>query len=516
MEIIRVLWIDDEIELLKPHILFLQQKGYEVETMNNGFDAVDRVREVSFDLVFLDENMPGMGGLEVLQKIKAIKRHLPVVMVTKSEEESIMEDAIGSQISDYLIKPVNPNQLLLSLKKNLDKRRLVNEKTTLNYQQEFRKIGMELNDVRSWDEWTDLYKKLVYWELSLEKLEDKSMEEILIMQKREANSLFFRFIEDTYPSWFGNNDAPIMSHNLFAKKVFPLLSDGKPTFLLLMDNLRYDQWKVIESDLQSLFRTTEESLFCSILPTATQYARNAMFAGLMPDEIKRRYKDKWIEEGDEDGKNLHEAFFLTDQLNRAGLGHLKHSYHKVTQLQYGKKLVDQVKELSANTLNVIVYNFVDMLSHSKTEMEVIKELADNDRSYRSLTKSWFKNSPLMDIARKAAELQARVIITTDHGTINVTQPSKLVGERSLNTNLRYKSGKNISYEKKDVMAVKKPESIHMPTEYSGSTVVFAREDKFFAYPNNFNHYVKYYKNSYQHGGISLEEMVIPFAILEAR
>jgi len=427
-----------------------------------------------------------------------------------------MEDAIGSQISDYLIKPVNPNQLLLSLKKNLDKRRLVNEKTTLNYQQEFRKIGMELNDVRSWDEWTDLYKKLVYWELSLEKLEDKSMEEILIMQKREANSLFFRFIEDTYPSWFGNNDAPIMSHNLFAKKVFPLLSDGKPTFLLLMDNLRYDQWKVIESDLQSLFRTTEELLFCSILPTATQYARNAMFAGLMPDEIKRRYKDKWIEEGDEDGKNLHEAFFLTDQLNRAGLGHLKHSYHKVTQLQYGKKLVDQVKELSANTLNVIVYNFVDMLSHSKTEMEVIKELADNDRSYRSLTKSWFKNSPLMDIARKAAELQARVIITTDHGTINVTQPSKLVGERSLNTNLRYKSGKNISYEKKDVMAVKKPESIHMPTEYSGSTVVFAREDKFFAYPNNFNHYVKYYKNSYQHGGISLEEMVIPFAILEAR
>lgn len=516
MSAARILWVDDEIDLLKPHLIFLRQKGYEVDTVNNGHDAIDQVQEVAYDLVFLDENMPGIDGLETLKRIKEIRQSLPVVMVTKSEEEHIMEEAIGSQIADYLIKPVNPNQLLLSLKKNLDERRLVSEKTSMNYQQEFRKIGMELNSVNSWEGWVEMYKKLTYWELELEKLDDNSLEEILVMQKREANSLFSRFVDDTYLDWMAGDDAPVMSHTLFNKKVFPSVQQGKSTFVILIDNLRFDQWKVIQPEIQKHFRLKEELMFSSILPTATQYARNAMFAGLMPSEIKRRYPDKWKDEGDEESKNQFEADFLTDHLRRAGMGDVKHSYHKVVQQQYGKKLVDQIKDLSRNALNVIVYNFVDMLSHAKTEMDMIKELADNDRAYRSLTLSWFINSSLAEVVRRIAQEGGRLIVTTDHGTINVNQPSKLVGERNLNTNLRYKVGRNMSFEDRDVLVARNPAALHLPTPGSSSIFVFARDDRFFAYPNNYNHYVKYYRNTFQHGGISLEEMIIPCAVLDAR
>ncbi len=516
MEGIRILWVDDEIELLKPHLIFLKQKGFEVQTALSGYDALEMVENTQFDLVFLDENMPGLNGLEVLQRIKSIQSSLPVVMVTKSEEEHIMEEAIGSQISDYLIKPVNPNQLLLSIKKLLDTRRLVNEKTSMNYQQEFRKLGLDINDAKSFGDWTEVYKRLIFWELELEKLDDNGMDDIFNMQKKEANQLFARFIEREYPDWMQGREAPVMSHNVFAKKLFPLLADGKPTFVLLIDNLRYDQWKVLQNELEAYFRLADESMFYSILPTATQYARNSMFAGFMPSEIKRRYSQWWRDEGDEESKNQFEAELLTEQLKRLGLGHIKHSYHKVIQLNYGKRLSEQVKDLFKNQLNVVVYNFVDMLSHSKTEMEVIKELAETDASYRSLTLSWFKNSPIFVMARKVAELKGRLIVTTDHGTINVNQASKLIGEKSLNSNLRYKTGRNMSFEAKDVWVVKKPESIHLPVDKTGNSFVFAMEDKFFAYPNNFNHYVKYYKNTFQHGGISLEEVLIPFAVLEAR
>lgn len=516
MSTAHILWVDDEIDLLKPHLIFLRQKGYEVDTVNNGHDAVEQVQEVVYDLVFLDENMPGIDGLETLKQIKEIRSSLPVVMVTKSEEEYIMEEAIGGQIADYLIKPVNPNQLLLSLKKNLDERRLVNEKTSMNYQQEFRKIGMELGGVNDWDGWIEMYKKLVYWEIELEKLEDSSMEEILNMQKREANNLFSRYVDDTYLDWMEGIEAPVMSHNLFAKKVFPDVNDDRSTFVILIDNLRFDQWKVIQPEIEKHFRLQEESMFSSILPTATQYARNAMFAGLMPDEIRRRYPDKWKDESDEESKNQFEADFLKDQLKRFGLGDKKFTYHKVVQQQYGKKLLDQVKNMAKNPLNVIVYNFVDMLSHAKTEMDMIKQLADDDKAYRSLTHSWFINSSLSEMIRRIAQEGGRLIVTTDHGTINVTQPSKLVGERSLNTNLRYKVGRNMSYEDKDVLVARDPSALHLPAQAKSSFFVFARDDRFFAYPNNYNHYVKYYRNTFQHGGISMEEMIIPCAILESR
>jgi len=518
MDNIQILWVDDEIDLLKPHILFLEAKGYAVDTINNGEEAIEMVAKKSYHMVFLDENMPGMDGLETLQRIKEMQNTLPIVMITKSEEESIMEDAIGSQISDYLIKPVNPNQILLTLKKHLDNRRLVSEKTTSNYQQEFRQIGMDLAMVRDYEGWESLYKRLVYWELELDKLEDESLNEILLSQKKEANAQFFRFVERNYEDFFdAKEDSPIMSHTLVKEWVKPKLSKEQSHFFVVIDNLRYDQWKVIQPEIEKYFRVEDERNYWSILPTATQFARNALFAGLMPSEIKKRYPDKWVEDNESDeGKNNFEDFFFKDQLKRLGLGDLSVGYEKVTNHNYGKKLSDNLSNLMQNDVNVIVYNFVDMLSHAKTDMKVIRELADNDKAYRSLTLSWFKNSPLLDMLRQLAEKKIPVILSTDHGTINVGDPTKVVGDKSLNTNLRYKSGRGMSYQNRDVYAVKNPEDIHLPKQNINSEYLFAKENLFFAYPNNYNHYVKYYRNTYQHGGVSLEEMIIPFISLKSR
>ncbi len=514
MEKIQILWVDDEIDLLKPHIMFLEQKGYNVDTINNGDEAVDMIDAKHYDIVLLDENMPGITGIEALSQIKEKHSNLPVVMITKSEEESIMEDAIGSKISDYLIKPVNPNQILLSIKKNLDTRRLVSEKTTSAYQQEFRQIGMALNDVRTYQEWIDMYKRLVYWEMELEKLEDEGMNQILNMQKSEANGLFTKFIERNYADWLnGIEEGPVMSHTLFKEKVSPYLKEEKPVFLLVIDNLRYDQWKAIQPMVENYFTVDKEEIFYSILPSATQYARNALFAGLMPSEIKKRFPKLWKDDIEEGGKNLYEKEFLADQLQRLGHGSIKHSYNKITNHAAGKKLAENLNNYMSNKLNVIVYNFVDMLSHAKTEMEVIRELADNDKAYRSLTVSWFNNSPLFDIIRQLASKDVRLVITTDHGTVNVNEPTKVVGDRNTNTNLRYKQGKNLSYNPKEVFEVKNPEDIFLPKTNVSTSYVFAREDKFFAYPNNYNHYVKYYRNTFQHGGVSLEEMIIPVVSL---
>ena len=517
MDNIQILWVDDEIDLLKPHIMFLEDKGYRVDKINNGNEALEMVEEKRYDLIFLDENMPGMDGLETLQRIKALNNSIPVVMITKSEEETIMDDAIGSQISDYLIKPVNPKQILLTIKKNLDTRRLVSEKTTSNYQQEFRQIGMDMAMVNSYEEWEELYKKLIYWELELDKLEDEGLNEILLTQKKEANSQFFKFIEKNYEDWLHHGDeAPVMSHTLFKNWVMPTLKSEEKVFWLVIDNLRYDQWRVLKPIIEQYYITEEEKSFFSILPTATQYARNALFSGLMPSEIKNRFPEKWIHDTEEEGKNNYEEDFISDQLKRQGLGDMKWSYSKITNHNSGKKLVENLSNLLNNKLNVVVYNFVDMLSHAKTDMKVIKELADNDKAYRSLTQSWFQNSPLLDMIRILREKGITIILTTDHGTINVDDPTKLVGDKNVNTNLRYKVGRNMSYQNKDVYEVKNPEDIFLPKPNINSVFVFAKEDLFFAYPNNFNHYVKYYTNTYQHGGISLEEMIVPFAVLRPK
>jgi CheY-like chemotaxis protein len=511
MGAIKILWVDDEIDLLKPHILFLEKKGYTVTKCTNGADAIDLCETNDFDIIFLDENMPGLSGLETLSKIKNMHQNIPIVMITKSEEEYIMEDAIGSKIADYLIKPVNPNQILLSLKKNLDDSRLISQKTTLNYQQEFRQIAMDLAMVNSIEGWINIYKKLIYWELELENISDSGMIEILESQKKEANSLFFKFIKLNYQDWILNNNAPILSNNLFKKVILPEVLDAKGTLLVVIDNLRYDQFKVIETTINKYYKKQEEKSYLSILPTATQYARNAIFSGLMPLEMEQKFPNFWKNDIDEGGKNLYEEDFLLEQLKRLRQ-QLKVGFHKITNIKNGKQLADNFNATKENDLTVIIYNFVDMLSHAKTEMEVIKELASDDKAYRSLTNSWFVNSPLLEIIQKAQKLGYKLIITTDHGTINAKVPSKVIGDKNISSNLRYKTGRSLSYDEKEVYAVKNPKEIMLPTIHMSSSFIFAKEDFFFAYPNNYNHFVQYYKNTYQHGGISLEEMIIPCAI----
>lgn len=516
MQVTTILWADDEIELLKPHILFLEDKGYKVLTTTNGSDALDLLRQQYVDIVFLDENMPGLTGLETLAELKSFNNDIPVVLITKNEEEYLMEDAIGSKISDYLIKPVNPRQILLTIKKILDNKRLVTEKTTSAYQQEFRNLGIALNEVNSIEEWKEVYRKLVFWELELEKLEDSGMHEILTLQKSEANALFSKFVEKTYPKWMSDLEkAPMVSPQLMKRKVFPLMTANVPVFFILIDNLRYDQWRIIAPMINDYFRLEEEELYTSILPTATQYARNSIFSGLMPSEMEKRHPKLWKNDEDEGGKNMHEEEFLQEQLTRNRID-LKMSYAKITNNEDGKNLVDAMHQKFQNSLNVIVYNFVDMLSHARSEMELIRELAPDEAAYRSITQSWFEHSPLFEALKKIAQKPAKLIITTDHGTIRVKNPSKVIGDRSVNSNLRYKQGKNLNYNKKEVLEIKNPGEAFLPRVNVSQAFIFAKEDYYFVYPNNYNHFVNLYNNTFQHGGISLEEMLIPFAVYNSK
>ncbi len=515
MSKIHILWVDDEIDLLKSHILFLEKKNYIVQTCTNGVDAVDLIDEINFDIVFLDENMPGISGLDALAQIKQKKSNLPIVMITKSEEEYIMEKAIGSKIADYLIKPVNPNQILLSLKKNLDHSRLVTEKTTLNYQQEFRKIAMDLTMVNSYREWIDLYKRLIHWELELETIDDTSLLEILESQKYEANTHFFKFIKNNYENWLTSSEKPVMSHTLFKDLIVPNLSEEQGLLVVIIDNLRYDQFRILEPFINNFYKKEAEHPYFSILPTATQYARNAIFSGLMPSEMEKKYPDYWKNDIDKGGKNLFENEFLSEQIKRLNLN-IQHEYFKITSLKNGKELSEAYNSTKQNDLTVVVYNFVDMLSHAKTEMEVIKELVSNDKAYRSLTASWFKNSALLSVIQKAKELNQKLIITTDHGTINCKNPTRVIGDKNISTNLRYKTGRSLSYEDKDVYAVKNPKDVFLPGITINSPFIFTKGDLFFTYPNNFNHFVKHYRNTYQHGGVSLEEIIIPCAIYNTK
>lgn len=509
-----ILWADDEIDLLKPHILFLQQRGYDVHPVNNAREAVELSEGRHFDVVFLDEHMPGMSGLEALTQIKNQKPNVPVVMITKNEEERIMEEAIGAKIDDYLIKPINPSQILLSVKKLLDNKRLVQEKTTLGYQQEFQKISLSFLDNLDHNAWADVYKKLVFWELQMADSDNDGMAEVLDMQKSEANANFCRFVKRNYESWLNNPniEKPLLSHQVIKKKVFPELNKDRSTFLFVIDNLRFDQWKVIETVLAEYFNTDQEDMYYSILPTTTAYARNAIFSGLLPSEMAKINPDLWVGEDDDEGKNNFEAEFLEKQIRRNNLN-IKHSYHKIKKLEEGRDLADSVTNLFGNDLNVIVYNFVDMLSHARTDMAMIRELAPDEAAYRSITKSWFVHSPLYDIFKKVAERKARVIITTDHGTIRVKRAFKIIGDRNVNTNLRYKQGKNLGYEGDKVVEALKPERFYLPKSNVSTTYVFATEDQFFAYPNNYNYYVNFYKDTFQHGGVSLEEMIIPLVFL---
>lgn len=513
-----LLWADDEIDLLKPHILFLRNKGYDVLTATNGQDAIEIVRQETIDLVFLDENMPGISGLETLSVLKEIAPSIPVIMITKSEEENIMDQAIGGKIADYLIKPVLPNQMLLSIKKNLHAREITQQQQTSGYQQEFGRLSMAINDAASFDEWVDVYKKLVHWELELAESNDPSLNSMLLLQKQEANSAFAKFIRRNYQDWIGQiihlehrEGRPMMSLELFKDRVFPIIDSGEKLFFIVIDNFRLDQWRAIQPILSQYFNC-QEDIYCSILPTATQYARNAIFSGLMPDKIAKMFPDLWIDEDEEEGKNINEEPLIRTQLERFHK-HYSYSYHKIFETSFGGKLVSQLNSLKQNQLNVVVLDFIDMLSHARTESKTVRELANDEAAYRALTRTWLEHSSTIDLFRAIAQLGYKVILTTDHGTIRVDNPVKIIGDKNVNTNLRYKLGKNLNWQSKQVFEINRPGEFGLPAVNLSTSYVFTTGRDFFAYPNNFNYYASYYKDTFQHGGISLEEMLIPIVTL---
>lgn len=513
-----ILWVDDELESLQSQKKFLENKGYRVHTLSNGYDALDYVRDNPVDVVLLDESMPGMSGLETLSRIKTIQTHVPVVMITKNETENLMDEAIGSQISDYLIKPVNPNQVLLSLKKIIDNKRLIAEKTVTAYQQEFRELFMALNSQPDYHQWMEIYRKLVYWELEMSKSESTELYDIFQSQKNEANTEFFKFISKQYLSWVNPRsiESPIMSHTLFRYKILPHIEKDIPTIWILIDNLRFDQWKMIQPVFAELFRILEEETFYSILPTATQYSRNAVFAGLMPAEIEKTFPGLWKNDEEDGGKNVHEEEFFRQQLKRLRKEDIKFSYQKILTNQEAQRLMDHAHNLLNQELSIIVYNFVDMLSHARTEMEVLKELASDEASYRSLTYSWFLHSPLYQTLKKISDKKFKLILSTDHGSVRVNTPCKVIGDKQTTANLRYKHGRNLNYEDRDVFAVKDPKEAGLPSPTVNSSFIFAKENGYLCFPNNYNHYVNYYRNTFQHGGISLEEMIIPVIRMQTK
>ena len=516
-----LLWVDDEIEQLRAHIMFLEKKGYEIVTVSNGTDAIEQCRQRTFDLVLLDEQMPGISGLETLRKLKEINPSITVVMVTKSEEENIMEQAIGQKIADYLIKPVNPNQILLTLKKNIHRKAIETEITQSQYQQNFQQIAMQIMDCRTWQDWVDVYKRLVHWELELSSTES-SMTEMLQMQKEEANNGFAKFIKQNYLDWvtsISNLDSsasrPVLSPEIFKTKVFPFLSAGEKVFLVVLDNFRYDQWRVLSKELSEYF-DIDEDLYYSILPTATQYARNAIFSGLMPNKIQEMFPDLWVDEDEEEGKNLNEEPLIRTQLERYRRKE-SFTYHKINTQADADKLMQQMKNIEKTPLNVVVFNFIDMLSHARTESKMVRELANNESAYRSITLSWFRHSVISDFFRELAQMDCKVIVTTDHGSIRCTQPVKIVGDRNTNTNLRYKLGKNLAYDDdKSLFVIKDPRKALLPQPNLSTSYVFATGDSFFAYPNNYNYYVSYYRDTFQHGGISMEEVIVPLITLTGK
>ena len=509
----KLLWVDDEIDHFKSHILFLNNRGYDIDICISGQEAIKLIKLNTYDAILIDQNMPGLSGTETLDLIKE-KTLIPVIMISQNSEESTVEEAFGLKVNDYLIKPLNPTQILLSLTKIFKNKELITNKTISNYQKNYQEINSKINYCNSIKEWIEIYKILTYWELEISQIDNNDIYEIIESQKKEANRLFGTFIEKNYKNILLDNDIDL-SHTLFKNKVIPELSSERPTLMILIDNLRYDQWKCLEPDIISDYKVTVNEIYSSIIPTTTQYSRNSIFSGLSPIEINKKHSELWKNENDEGGKNLFEKLLLKEQLVRLGKN-ISFNYHKVINTKEGIKYYEKLENEKQNDLSVLVYNFVDMISHAKKDVNFIKELAKDDKAYRSLTLSWYNNSNLKKIITKAKELGYKIIITTDHGTINVNTPSLVSGDKEISTNLRYKTAKKINSETKKVIKIDDPSSFLLPSNYLSSCFIFAKENTYFVYSNNYNNYVNMFKNTYQHGGVSLEEMLVPFVVIKPK
>jgi CheY-like chemotaxis protein len=510
----KILWADDEIDHLKSHILFLEERGYSVTPVTNAEDAISLVREELFDLVLLDEMMPGMDGLQAISVLKNVSPSLPVIMITKSEEENLMEEAIGSKIEDYLTKPVNPSQILSSCKRILERKRISEEKITRDYTSEFQEISSLLNGPMQPEGWIDIHLKLSEREIELDLHSDLGLRQTLSDQRRECNQLFGRYIETHYKGWVNGEKRPVLSIDIIEKHVVPCLKRGEQVLFILIDNLRLDQWLVIEPLLYGIFQVQRDYYF-SILPSATPYSRNAIFAGYFPRDIERKYPDLWRQgEDDESSRNRFEAQFLKEQLQRCGVElRSDPKYVKFLDPEDAKQISRNVASYINVPLVSMVFNFVDILAHRRSDSQIIREIVPDEPAYRSLTRTWFEHSSLYQILKYASAEGLKVILTTDHGSIRTMRGSTVYADRKTSTNIRYKYGRGIRGVSKHLLEIKDPIEFGLPARGINTNYLIAKEDYYFVYPTNYHEYLALYKDSFQHGGISMEEMILPVVSL---
>ena len=513
----KILWADDEIELLRSHQLFLNDKGFEVTPVNNGEDAVAMVQQENFDIVLLDEMMPGLDGLQTLEQIKQLNSNIPIIMITKSEEEHLMDEAIGRRIDDYLTKPVNPSQIFMACKKLLDSRQIRQSQAGQVYVSKATQIQQWLAGGVTWKTWIDLHLLLCEWDIEIRRLGDKSLHGMVDDQKRECNQEFGRFVERNYAEWIENEDnSPPMSVDVVPEFVYPYLEAGRQVFFIVVDCLRLDHWLIMEPVLSEFFDVKRHYHY-SILPTATPYSRNAIFSGLFPSEIERKYGNVWANAQDESSLNRNEHRYIDEQLAEMGFSPQTSSHYvKVINAGEGQSLTRKVPSLANVPLVSIVYNFLDLLVHGRSHSALLKEIAPDEAAFRSLVSSWFAHSSLFETLQQVARTEAVVVLTTDHGAIRGTRAAVVHGDRETSTNLRYKNGKNLRVEGKDALFISEPGRYGLPSAGMGANFIVAKEDFYFVYPTNFNEYQRQYKDSFQHGGISLEEMILPVAVLEPK
>ena len=513
----KILWVDDEIELLRPHIIFLEEKGYDITPVTNAEDAISLIHENKYDLILLDEMLNGMDGLTALNKIKDINPFLPIIMITKSEEEMIMNEALGGRIADYLTKPVNPSQIFLSCKKILESKKIEGERISRDYTAEFSKISQALLSPLTWEEWIQLYLRLTDWEVELDDHPGLGLRQTLLDQKRDCNIEFGKFIEKNYEQWINNGDRPVLSTDIVSRYILPLIKEEKRTFLIIIDNMRADQWRSMESMLYPYFNIYKDYYY-SILPTATPYSRNSIFSGMFPGEIEQHFSEFWTSGSeDESSHNRYEDVLMKEQLKRLCVEMKpEFKYIKILDMKHARNATKNIVSYSRLPLVALVVNFVDFLAHSRSDSQVLREIAPDEAAYRSLTKSWFEHSEVFKILKKLSELGNTVILTSDHGSIRSMRGVKVLGDRETSTNLRYKYGKNIKCDAKHAINIPNPERYKLPVHSMNTNYLIAKEDFYFVYPTDYHRYLNYYKDSLQHGGVSMEEMILPVIKLEPK